>query len=124
MDKTICKYTFSGDGIILTKEIKININEWHFKLLQDLMDNGNAQIRGKYCDDNNMPLDEAIRAFHDLLDLEVGYEDNLAWYQTMLTKSQSSLKEMYDYVKSVIEIKELNEGLNNGRRKTLFYRNY
>lgn len=109
MNKTVCKYTFNGNSVILTKEYKIDVNEWHFRLLQDLMDNGYTQIKGDYCDDNNIPLEEVRNAFYDLLDLDIGYEDTWAWYQTMKTKSQSALKEMYDYVKSVIELKELNE---------------
>lgn len=108
MGKAICKYTFNGNGIILTKEIKIDVNEWHFKLLQDLVDNNYAQISGNYCDDVNMPIEGALNAFNDLIDLEICYEDVFSWYSKILPKSQDTLKEMYEYVKSVIELKELN----------------
>lgn len=111
MKKELCKYTFNGNSIILTKEVKIDVNEWHFKLLQDMMNNGYVQIRGEYCDDNNIPLDEVRNAFYDLLDLEIGYEDDMAWHQTMKTKSQEGLEDMFAYVSSVMELKKINEVL-------------
>ena len=50
-------------------------------------------------------------AFYDLLDLEIGYEDDMAWHQTMKTKSQEGLEDMFAYVSSVMELKKINEVL-------------
>lgn len=107
------KYNFSGNSIILTKEIKIDINKWHYELLKDIVRDGYAEIRGCYCDENNMPLEEVMSAYHDLIKLNLAEESETAWHQTLLPvfANKQAIKDMYAYAISVLELEKLNEVL-------------
>ena len=107
------KYNFSGNSIILTKEIKIDINKWHYELLKDIIHDGYAEIRGCYCDECNRPLDDVISAYHDLIELNLAEESEMAWHQTLLPvfANKQAIEDMFAYAKSVLELEKINEVL-------------
>jgi len=94
--KNVTEYNYSKKEIAIATIQVLTLNDWHAKLLKNLLVNGYVELRGDYLNDIGQVKEEISNAYYDLLELGIIEEDEMAWHQTGNLISRETAQEMYN----------------------------